>query len=897
MFLLSFSLRRIFRHWRINLLIFSGLVLTGALVAALPAYAQAIAAQGLEKALGAEPAFSRNILLTAGPEVTTFNAALQAVLDDALGFMIVDQLEVREAELDVYRSPDGRPVPDAPADPARLWSFSSLTQDAVLVEGEFPEYLLPLAAATALFDPQPVEAVVGRSTAEEAGLQVGDVIYSAGDGFEFRIVGIVEPRDPADERWFDDLRPFELEIELGLNEDVVTTPLLLNPTSMSTFFPDHQRSWRVVVDQALINPGSARQIEVGIGAAQAGFATFGVDLTSGIPLLLNSYQAQLRTARISLLLLTTQALIFVFYTLGMVTSFMLDRSKTEIAVLSSRGARRSQMMTLFTLEGFFLALPGAALLGPQLTAAALRTWVRISGVPVETDLPAEAWLLSLIAAIIGWASFVLPGYAQTGRGAVEHQQALARPPQKSIWQRRNLDLFLLLVSILAYWQLSQSGSFVMTRVGESGFADPLLLIGPSLLLIAVALIFLRLFPVLMGLIHRFLSRGRGLILPIGLARLARDPIASSRVVLLISLAAGLTFFSITFRDSLELRQKEIAHYLAGADLRVSTRRTPLERIRSVEGIDALSVVYRMRLQGPSGKYLTLLALDPETFSRVARYPEGIGGGYPISQLMDVLGAETPSGSPAAIISRSALPAEMSTGSTIPYQFQQQVVTFEIRGIIEEFPTVSGEFLMIDAAAIDNWQRMAAVNLAQQEAWLSVGLEDIAAIREAFPRRGEILGDYQAQLNIFETNALSEGGKQAFALNAAILGVLSIAGFAIVHYFTAQGRAQEFSILRAGGLSGFQLLFMLVVEGLIVMVLGLTSGTLVGLGLSLVMRSFLSRVFATVLSGAVVERILVDWAAIGQFFGLLAAFYTLALLISVAALLRMGVHRLLRISPE
>ena len=199
--------------------------------------------------------------------------------------------------------------------------------------------------------------------------------------------------------------------------------------------------------------------------------------------------------------------------------------------------------------------------------------------------------------------------------------------------------------------------------------------------------------------------------------------------------------------------------------------------------------------------------------------------------------------------------------------------------------------------VANWGKLVAVNLAQQEAWLTLESSAYPGILQNFRHRSDILGDSSGQLERFRSNTLAEGGKRAFTLNALIMSVLSIAGFTIVHYFTAQGRSLEFSVLRAGGLTGLQLLVLLFSEGVIVMLLGLFSGTLVGLGLSTVMRPFLSRVFALALSGAIVERIVIDWAAIGQVFTVLAGFYALALLISVLALMRMGVHRMLRISLE
>ena len=60
MLLLTFTLRRLLRHWAINLLVFAGLVLTGTLVAGLPAYAEVIAANSLAQSLENTSIVNRN---------------------------------------------------------------------------------------------------------------------------------------------------------------------------------------------------------------------------------------------------------------------------------------------------------------------------------------------------------------------------------------------------------------------------------------------------------------------------------------------------------------------------------------------------------------------------------------------------------------------------------------------------------------------------------------------------------------------------------------------------------------------------------------------------------------------------------------------------------------------
>jgi hypothetical protein len=135
----------------------------------------------------------------------------------------------------------------------------------------------------------------------------------------------------------------------------------------------------------------------------------------------------------------------------------------------------------------------------------------------------------------------------------------ARPIEQLALHKRHVDLYLLAFGVLLVWQLNRSGSFLARALGGSPLApgrwvDPLLLLGPFLLLVAIALVFLRLVPFLSRLAARPSQRRRGLVLPLGLLRPARDPRQPSRLVLLVSLAVGLALFGWVLGHSLHQGQ-------------------------------------------------------------------------------------------------------------------------------------------------------------------------------------------------------------------------------------------------------------------------------------------------------------------------------------------------------
>ena len=152
-----------------------------------------------------------------------------------------------------------------------------------------------------------------------------------------------------------------------------------------------------------------------------------------------------------------------------------------------------------------------------------RRTAKLFPLPPNWEILLESRHLALVAAGASWLALVIPVYFSSRIDLLEWQRQAARPARRAGWQRLYLDVVLLAFGGFVYWQLTESGSFILRRVGSDQFPDPILLLGPSLLLIAVALIFLRLFPYVLRLATWVAKGARGLVLTLGLARLSRDP--------------------------------------------------------------------------------------------------------------------------------------------------------------------------------------------------------------------------------------------------------------------------------------------------------------------------------------------------------------------------------------
>jgi len=604
--MMDLTLRHLRRHWRLNLAMLLCLTLASALLASLSSYAAAVAARELHQSLDDARPAQRSLLITGTPY--TFSEELYQDLREKLGKVLKDRSVIRHATLAADQVGTGTGRKPAVAR-LEVYSFDNLPENVRLVEGSLPGQVR-LNEAKGRWPP-PVEAVIGLRASEQSGYGIGDRLTASGLYHRLDIVGIVDPLDPADDVWGEDLNAFAIPTDTpDVNADAITLPLIIAPFSMRSYldmpiFP-HEVSWRITLNHHLISAAKADVLRSDLINFQTQSATRGAKTSTGLVQILADYLARLSRVRVTLFLLTAQIFIFVLYTLTLLSSFILDRSQVEVATLSARGASAWQVTRVFALESLILALAAGLLFGPALAQVVTYLWGQSAGEALPTTLSGEAWLLSGIAAGFGWLALVLPVFLSARRNIRGWQPRRGRPPQQSVAQKRYLDLYLLAFGGLLYWQLNRTGSFVMRRLGSTQVADPLLLIGPSLLLIAMAMIFLRVLPSLLRLVARFSHHLRGLMLPLDLLRLARDPLQPSRVVLLISLTAGLMLFTRTFGDSLAYSQKALQSDALAQGLSTALQLNTLALL--LFSVTAFFVVYLVAAQGRLREFGVLRAM-------------------------------------------------------------------------------------------------------------------------------------------------------------------------------------------------------------------------------------------------------------------------------------------------
>lgn len=490
-----------------------------------------------------------------------------------------------------------------------------------------------------------VPVLIGEEAAGAFGLKVGDRLgllpywQDRYERVEALVVGIGRVRDPQAPFWAGHASP--LSYPAGAYR---TLPLMVPQQTLfqglGRYFQHltYDVSWWVPVRTEALTPENAGAVAKALGRLGSALRSLPeqptlVTLLQGA---LETYTARLFFTGVPLTLLVTQLEGIVLLYLVILGFFLIERQRLELALLRSRGASTLQLMLPFMVEGGLLAALTVA--GAPLVAAGaiallgLTPWIAplSGGGLLPVGLSARAFLLAGVGAGMGLLALLIPAYLASRSTGVQHRQRAARAQQPPFFLRYRLDLLVLAAVVILGWEISQGGSGVRFSLAGRAVVNPVLYALPLLLVLATAMLFLRVFPFLLWLAARLLEpRGPAWLL-LGLWHLARGPRASGALVLLLALTAGTTLFAASFGPTLERNAQERIYYQVGSPLRVEGVKANLsgasfnlvERVAALPGVKLASPVYRGQGVDHSsllGGSYTMLALDPATFGQVAWY--------------------------------------------------------------------------------------------------------------------------------------------------------------------------------------------------------------------------------------------------------------------------------------
>ena len=405
---------------------------------------------------------------------------------------------------------------------------------------------------TTASDPDaPIEAAIDAQAAARLDLSVGDEITLDQRGWEtslpfpVRIAAIVRARDesPVDTSYL---------LRIGSSaQGAVETNLLTTrenflraaqhvPDAASTF------GWWLLFDHGALPFADVERATAAVeDFRQAIPADF--IFRSGIHAALDDYRAEVDRLQASFGLLLVQIGALALFFLIVTAALIRRAERREIAVLQSRGAANWQVAVLDGLQTLVICA-GAAAAAPFL-ARQLLAWV-VPFLTVIDDLPLvlDARVFTYAGAAAGVALIVLTGtlIPILRLPLVIAGGTATRGDRRLWWQRYYLDVVLLIAGIAALWRLVSRGTpLIETSIGGLQ-ADPLLLLAPIFVSVAIGSLVLRLFPVVSRWTAQASARGTHLESALAAWQVSREPAHYGRLSFLLALAIGLGWLATSF---------------------------------------------------------------------------------------------------------------------------------------------------------------------------------------------------------------------------------------------------------------------------------------------------------------------------------------------------------------
>jgi ABC-type lipoprotein release transport system permease subunit len=450
----------------------------------------------------------------------------------------------------------------------------------------------------------------------------------------FTVVGIVEADDIEDPYWTVGSYTFQRP---DLPEGTGPTIAFLLPEQtfhdalpqLLTRLPSVYQ-YATIADLSRIDSGNIEDARASLARLRerAGDEGFIADLAMASPLQEFSQRASFN--QVTLVLLLLQVVGIAIYYVILVSSLLVERRAEEVAMLRSRGATVTQVVTISFFEAALLGI-AAALLAPFLAAAIVSllgktgTFESVSGGSLlDYVLVPQAFLFALGGAALAVIAVLIPSYFGARRGLIFFLRSASRPGAP-LFQRYYIDFVLVGLAALGLWELNQRGSVFDPRSVGGWSADPLLLLSPLLLILAVGALLFRFLPLVLSVVARGVALTAGPGVTLGVWQLTRSPSRYTQLALLVVMAVAVGTFAATYSATTDRSKEEQARFQAGADVRTTglaeLGNASPEAIRAalndIPGVQESAGAYRGSLTmgfGSGGAQVPVLAIDPEVAS-------------------------------------------------------------------------------------------------------------------------------------------------------------------------------------------------------------------------------------------------------------------------------------------
>jgi putative ABC transport system permease protein len=814
-----------------------------------------------------------------------------------------------------------------------LGFLSGFKEHINLAEGKFP--------ADVNTPGQPVQVLVSKPVADQLGLQVGEqfVAFDRKDEkvqVPVVVSGIWEARDTKDDYWFYD--------PTYLKDVMITT----EATFLQNLSPRLEKEVYLGLWYMVFNGDSVRIDQVSGLLGRINFTmTRAASLLPNVKLdespvdALWRYQQSSRLLMIQLLAFSIPILLLVFAFITLVAGLTVNGQRNEIAVLRSRGASAFQVLSISFLEACVLAGLGIAAGTPlaegiaQLVGQARSFLTFVSGNLLTVVITSSSMQVGLIAAAAAVVATIFPIWEASRHTIVTYKQERARSLKSPWWQRAWMDFLILIPAVYGTYLLNKQGTIAVSGVvqvtGADPFSNPLLFLVPVLMMVALTLILIRLFPYFLRLIAWLLGRLSGTTLLLAARQLSRSPGFYVAPMLLLILTLALATFTSSLAATLDRSLVDQVRYSVGADMRLvepgedtrpntlfgpsssdttEVEQNPGPRYLFAPVTDHLKVAgvlaaARAGRYPATGNFSTgvlkaeILGIDRLEYSRIAYWrsdygPQSLGG------MMNALASK-----PDAIL----LPDFVMGNNALRTGDQVRVSVSGPDGPVEMRMTIVGWFRYwpdwypnkekASALFITNldylFEQMGGVNPYDVLLKVKPGTSPRQVVDGVRKLGISVLSaeDVRSQIEKEQTRPERQGLFGVLSVGFAAAALLTVLGFFLYAIFSFRRRLIELGMLRAIGLSALQMAAYLGWELVLLLGTGVGAGTLLGVAASRIYIPYM-QVGANAEATLLPFFVIIAWPEIYRIYILFGALFVVALVVLLAFLMRMKIFQAVKL---
>jgi len=569
---------RLLREWRLLLLVLAVATLASTVVTSVGLLVSATEAGAVHNSMAAiapsETAMTVDVL---NPTVSVAKARSQAAraIGHVLGGAATATVTTR-AYSDTYPAPIGRTRDNQVA---YLGQLQGIATHAKLTGGSWPTAVPASGAST-------VDVAAPKTAADALGIRIGTTIpmFLGEHDVTARVVALYAVPAPQSDYWAEDILRGQGNnpgYASPLDNDALPHeaygPLVVAPGALDAIgvkaarlqldftprFTDTAPDQLDGLIDRLQNADSDVPADVGAIADQV---TYSGDAADPI----GQVASGLIVTRSTVVVITLLLLVLSIAALAQAARLFTDARAGDRQLMAARGASRGQVFWTAVLEASVIGVI-TALISPPLARGvyalvALQPAMVAADAPRDAGLPPTAWLTAAGLALLFVIVLVLPLLGPSAT-FVDAEQGRGRQRRLSGIMRSGLDLGVVVLAVLAYWQLV---TYQGPVAGEASLAvDPVLVAAPAVVLLAGTLISARLVPLVSRLADHFGSRTRGALLPLASWEVGRRSRRAIAAVLLLTLALSVGAFGQTFLATWQQSQVDQATLAAGAPVRVA----------------------------------------------------------------------------------------------------------------------------------------------------------------------------------------------------------------------------------------------------------------------------------------------------------------------------------------